>query len=227
MTKHTQKERRETRKKQQHSTNEQSTDDDKHNDKSHEPQYMAEYTFVNLSGREITPDVLAHLKSWSLAQKRTITFNGMASYEITNMTDDIIYFNGGSGCFLSIISTAETSPDLEMPYLFQWVKEKQPLMVLKLNDKNDVVGFAVLHGVKFDPLRKHINPFVMDYIYTYENYRNMGYAKSLINAIKEKYQFTAFCNSELSELVFRKCNLDLMRATMCPINSKMMMARTR
>ena len=59
-------------------------------------------------------------------------------------------------------------------------------MYLKLNADDDVVSFALLHKTDYDPYRKHKNPYVLDYIYTYTNYRNMGHAQSLINKIKTK-----------------------------------------
>ena len=159
-----------------------------------------------------------------LDQKRTITFNGNVPHEILNMMDDILYFKGFTGCFLSIISTAEDCPDMTMPLLFQWVKEKNQVMVLKLNSNNDVVCFAVLHEIDFDPMRQHKKPYVMDYIYTYEKYRNNGHAQSLINDVKTKYQFTAFCDSKLSESVFKKCNLNLTNTPNCKLIT---MARTK
>ena len=79
-------------------------------------------------------------------------------------------------------------------------------MYLKLNSDDDVVSFALLHKTDYDPYRKHKNPYVLDYIYTYTNYRNMGHAQSLINAIKQKHEFTALCSSDLSSLVFHKCS---------------------
>ena len=53
-------------------------------------------------------------------------------------------------------------------------------MYLKLNADDDVVSFALLHKTDYDPYRKHKNPYVLDYIYTYTNYRIMGHAQSLI-----------------------------------------------
>ena len=62
----------------------------------------------------------------------------------------------------------------------------------------------------------------MDYIYTYEPYRNMGYAKSLINTITNNYEFTAFCNSEVSAWVFGECGCRLIQAY-----DEMVIARTQ
>ena len=168
---------------------------------------------LNTSDRNLTEAELKQLKAYLMSRKRTITFNGCSEHEITNMTDDIISFNGFTGCFLSILSSATTCEDLVVSFLFQWVREKHVVMYLKLNADDDVVSFALLHKTDYDPYRKHKNPYVLDYIYTYKNYRNMGHAQSLINKIKQNHEFTALCSSDLSSLVFQKCKLKEMRAT--------------
>ena len=77
------------------------------------------------------------------SEKRIITWDGDTSDEVMNMTDDVIYFHGFTGCVLSIISSNITCQDMEMQYLYQWVKEENKVMVLKLNDNNHV--FSLCH----------------------------------------------------------------------------------
>ena len=168
---------------------------------------------LNATDRNLTDAELKQLTAYLTSRKRTIKFNGGASDEITNLTDDIISFHGFTGCYLSILSSATTCEDLVVSFLFQWIKEKHVVMYLKLNADDDVVSFALLHKTDYDPYRKHKNMYVLDYIYTYTNYRNMGHAQSLINKIKQKHEFTALCSSDLSSLVFHKCKLKEMRAT--------------
>ena len=175
--------------------------------------YLKANGIISASGNDSSQHDFELLNHYMSSEKRTITFNGEASHEITNMTDDIISFNGFTGCYLSILSSATTSEYLNVSFLFQWVKETKVVMYLKLNAENDVVSFALLHKTDRDPYRKHKNPYVLDYIYTYTNYRNMGHAQSLINKIKEKYEFTALCTSDLPSMVFHKCNLKEMRET--------------
>ena len=167
---------------------------------------------LNATDRSLTDAELKQITEYLKSRKRTIKFNGGASDEITNLTDDIISFNGFTGCYLSILSSATTCEDLVVSFLFQWVREKHVVMYLKLNADNIVVSFALLHKTDYDPYRKHKNPYVLDYIYTYTNYRNMGHAQSLINKIKQKHEFTALCSSDLSSLVFHKCKLKEMMA---------------
>ena len=125
-----------------------------------------------------------------------------------NLKDDILCFTGFTGCFISILSTASACPDLEAPLLFRWVREDETIMFVKLHSNDDVASFAILHKVDYDPYEKHKVPHVLDYIYTYEQYRNKGHAQSLINRRKQQYEFTAFCSSDLSRHVFHQCGLE-------------------
>ena len=103
-------------------------------------------------------------------------------------------------------------------------KRKNKVMVLKVNENDDVVSFAILHKTNYDPFRTHKKPYVMDYIYTYEKYRNMGHAQTLIKSIKSKYEFTAFCDTNLSATVFNKCGLDIIQNKN---NKHVVIARTK
>ena len=183
----------------------------KQQQKKEQQSYLRANGIISASGRDLSQHDFEQLKHYMSSDKRTITFNGSSGHEITNMTDDIISFNGFTGCYISILASATTSEDLNKSFLFQWVKEKHVVMHLKLNADDDVVSFALLHKTDRDPYRKHKNPYVLDYIYTYTNYRNMGHAQSLINKIKQKHEFKALCSSDLSSLVFHKCNLKEMR----------------
>lgn len=162
----------------------------------------------SLSGNGLSQHTLELYKHYVSSDKRTITFNGEAPHEVMNLTDDILCFNGFTGCFLSIIGTASDCQDLETSLIFRWVREDEPVMFLKLHSNNDVASFALLHKTDYDPYEKHKVPYVLDYIYTYEKYRNKGHAQSLINRIKQQYEFTAFCSSDLSRHVFHQCGLE-------------------
>jgi len=170
--------------------------------------YLKENGIHTLSGNDLSQRDFEGLKRYMSSDKRTITFNGEASHEVMNLTDDIIGFNGVSGCFISIIGTASDCQDLETSLIFRWVREDEPVMFLKLHSNNDVASFALLHKTDYDPYEKHKVPYVLDYIYTYEKYRNKGHAQSLINRIKKQYDFTAFCSTDLSRHVFHQCGLD-------------------
>ena len=77
--------------------------------------------------------------------------------------------------------------DLTADFLFQWMKEKDKnqIMYLKLDENDNVACFAILHKTDFDQYNTQKNPHVLDYIYTYKNFRNNKHAQSLINEIKK------------------------------------------
>ena len=100
-------------------------------------------------------------------------------------------------------------------------KDKDKIMYLKLDSDDNVVCFVILHKTDFDPWKTQKKPHVLDYIYTYENYRNNKHAQSLINEIKKRYEFTAFCMNDISCIVFNKCNI-----TVRPFENELFIART-
>ena len=79
---------------------------------------------LNATDRILTDAELKQLTAYLTSRKRTIKFNGGASDEITNLTDDIISFNGFTGCYLSILSSATTCEDLVVSFLCQWIERK-------------------------------------------------------------------------------------------------------
>ena len=81
--------------------------------------------------------------------------------------------------------------------------------------------FAILHKTDFDQYNTQKNPHVLDYIYTYKNYRNNKHAQSLINEIKKHYEFTAFCDNVISVRTFGRCGIKLYN-----INNGLTLART-
>ena len=110
-----------------------------------------------------------------------------------------------------------------MDFLFQWMKEKDKdkIMYLILDNNDNVACFAVLHKTDFDPHKTQKKTHILDYIYTYSNYRNMGYAQSLIKEIKKRYEFTAFIMNDIACMVFTKCHIKV-----CPYKNHRFLART-
>ena len=130
--------------------------------------YLRANGIISAPGRDLSQHDFEQLKHYISSDKRTITFNGSSGHEITNMTDDIISFNGFTGCYISILASATTSEDLNKSFLFQWVKEKHVVMYLKLNAENDVVSFALLHKTDRDPYRKHKSVCVGLHLYIHK-----------------------------------------------------------
>lgn len=88
-------------------------------------------------------------------------------------------------------------------FIGQWKNDKKPISICYINN-NQIVSFALLSRMDFDPHKKHINPHCINYIYTFDNQRNMGYASKLLQYIKIYYQTSAFCSNKKSILLFKK-----------------------
>ena len=59
-------------------------------------------------------------------------------------------------------------------YVNQWLKETNGVFcVLKFNDNYEIICFALMHLLDYDPLHLHIKPVYLDYIYTFNKYKFM------------------------------------------------------
>ena len=186
------------------------------------------YINCNKDNPNTTPDPkkLNDAIEYMNAKKRIIKFDHIES-ETINLTSNIICFKslGFLDAFISILSTSQydKNNDLNAEYLFQWNKDKDKhkIMYLKLDENDNVACFAILHKTDFDQYNTQKNPHVLDYIYTYKNYRNNKHAQSLINEIKKHYEFTAFCDNVISVRTFKQCDIKLYN-----INNGLTLART-
>lgn len=86
-----------------------------------------------------------------------------------------------------------------------WLNEGTRVMCYILKENDNIVSFALLNKVDYDPLETHTNPILFGFIYTFENERNKGYGSKLVNHIKKGNQLTGFCNSDISVALFEKC----------------------
>jgi Acetyltransferase (GNAT) family. len=86
----------------------------------------------------------------------------------------------------------------------QWYLDKQPSCYIHYEDEKPV-SFALLSKMNFDPFNKHSNPKTLNYIYRLEAHRRKGHATALVDHVKEREQFSAFCSNETSENLFKKC----------------------
>ena len=174
------------------------------------------YINCNKDNPNTTPDPkkLNDAIEYMNAKKRIIKFDHIES-ETINLMGNIICFKTVDfvDAFISILSTSQLpkNNDLNAEFLFQWMKEKDKnkIMYLKLDENDNVACFAILHKTDFDQYNTQKNPHVLDYIYTYKNYRNNKHAQTLINEIKKHYEFSAFCSNEISALTFAKCDIKL------------------
>lgn len=83
-------------------------------------------------------------------------------------------------------------------------EESYRVICIILQKENKPVSFALLHKMDFDPINIYNKPVLLDFIYTFDDERNKGYASKLINKIKKNNQITGFCDSDKSISLFKK-----------------------
>jgi len=98
-----------------------------------------------------------------------------------------------------------------------WLNEKNNVKCFMLYEDNIIKGFALLSKCNYDPLNVHNNPYVLNLIYTFQQYRRNNVAYALLTHIKLTNCITAFCSNEASINLFRKAEYVLTEYDKCPI----------
>ena len=93
--------------------------------------------------------------------------------------------------------------DKEDIFIKEWLDEKNVKLYL-LYDKDIIVSFSLISKMGKDPLKIHKNPYYINYIYTFEEYRRKGYAYYLVCEIKKNDNVTVFCTDNISKNLFKK-----------------------
>jgi hypothetical protein len=87
-----------------------------------------------------------------------------------------------------------------------WLKETRDVKCYVLCDKDNIVNIILLSKCDYDTQKKHSIPFILDYIYTFLEYRRNNFAYKMLLYIKTKEQITAFCSNDESESLFKKAD---------------------
>jgi hypothetical protein len=91
------------------------------------------------------------------------------------------------------------------PFIQLWLKETYEVFcVIKYNNTNPIC-IAVLHKIYFDPLHKFNKPPLLNYNYTFLEYRRHNYAYKLIINLIQKNKIIGFCCNDESIKLFVKC----------------------
>lgn len=88
--------------------------------------------------------------------------------------------------------------------IYQWLTEQNIFCYIYFLD-GAAVSFALMSTMAYDPCGKHDRPNTLNYIFTLQNYRRKGYAYKLIQHIKSRHQFSAFCYETSAINLFDKC----------------------
>ena len=163
---------------------------------------------LNASGQTCSEYQFLKIKEYIMSQKRTVKYNGTVNSEIATCSkNDIIRLTDNFPEPIISITTSAMSPgadDLRVQFVHQWAKEKVKIMFLKLDEDDNVVSFAILHRTDFDPLKTQRVPHIVDYLYTYPDFRSKGHATALLNELKKHYECSAFCTTDVSLAIFQK-----------------------
>lgn len=87
----------------------------------------------------------------------------------------------------------------QIMHIDRWLNETRTVKCYALFLDSNMVSFALLSKCDYDPFKTHSNPFILDFIYTFELHRRNGYMKHIILRIKETENVSAFCSNEISE----------------------------
>jgi GNAT superfamily N-acetyltransferase len=98
--------------------------------------------------------------------------------------------------------------NIEIQIVLNWLNEKDALFArLYDKDTNDIICFALVHKLDFDPYRKHKRPSYIDFIFTIPKFRRNGAASNLLKQLlNTKLELTASVNISESLKLFNKAN---------------------
>jgi hypothetical protein len=91
----------------------------------------------------------------------------------------------------NFINTDDQFKDvLDNVFVQEWLEQDIDTKLYLLSEDDNIRSFVLLTKMKKDPLKTHVNPYYLNYIYTFENYRRRGYAYNLrcIHALFFIYQ---------------------------------------
>ena len=104
-----------------------------------------------------------------------------------------------------IINTQiEQLKEQSLMFLCDWLSFENDIICYTICEQNIIKHIVLLSKIDFDPFGKHSNPYLINYIYTFPEYRRFGYASKMLSYIKSKNETTAICNGDKSIDLFKK-----------------------
>ena len=100
-------------------------------------------------------------------------------------------------------SLDEVHPD-NTQYIERWLSETNDVKCFILYENETIKSFALLSKMISDPFNKHTNPYILDFIYTFIQYRRNKLAYKLLLYMKDSNYMTAFCKNDESSMLFQK-----------------------
>jgi hypothetical protein len=94
-------------------------------------------------------------------------------------------------------------------FINRWLSETRTVKCYILYENNKIKTFALLSKMDYDPINTHSNPYILDFIYTFKQYRRNMLAYKLLIHIKNIEEITAFCSNDNSIMLFQKAEYKL------------------
>ena len=66
-----------------------------------------------------------------------------------------------------------------------WLTETRDVKCYSLSNQNDVINIILLHKCDYDPQKQHKIPYVLDYIYTFLEFRRTNFAYKMLMYLKK------------------------------------------
>ena len=116
------------------------------------------------------------------------------------------YTNKNAKKIINKIINTQSEQLLEQSLMFlcYWLALKREVICYSICEQGIIKSILLLSKCDFDPFKKYSNPYLIDYIYTFPEYRRFGYASKILSYVKSKKETSAMCNGDKSEELFKK-----------------------
>ena len=95
----------------------------------------------------------------------------------------------------------------------EWLQVDENVKCYIITESEIEKSFVLIRNCDFDPLKtitiEHTKPKLINYIYTFPEYRQNNLAYNLLSHVKEYDETTAFCSSEESRNLFEKAGFKM------------------
>ena len=98
--------------------------------------------------------------------------------------------------------------DIDKETINEWIHVDEDVKCYIITECEIEKSFVLIRNCYCDPLKtitsEHTKPKLINYIYTFPEYRQNNLAYNLLSHIKQYDETTAFCSSEKSKKLFEK-----------------------
>lgn len=110
--------------------------------------------------------------------------------------------------------------DIDKETINDWIHVDEDVKCYIITESEIEKSFVLMRNCNCDPLKtitsEHTKPKLINYIYTFPEYRQNNLAYNLLSHIKEYDETTAFCSSEESRNLFEKAGFKVIEF-LCPL----------